>query len=129
MALVKNSGGRSDALSITSITTSETSVAAVLRGTTGLVGPIAITGIIVTNDVGSGGTFTIRGYSDASKTIQLFEWSADLTTGADDWNSTQFPQPRPLGRAEGLNVTAEVASGSGHGVDVWIEYIDMDVVV
>jgi len=87
------------------------------------------TGIIVTNDVGSGGTFTIRGYSDASKTIQLFEWSADLTTGADDWNSTQFPQPRPLGRAEALNVTAEVASGSGHGVDVWIEYIDMDVVV
>jgi hypothetical protein len=126
--LNKRSFGRTDGLAITSITTSETAVGAALRGGAAFTGPCVLLAVRATNDVGAGAKFNVRGYTDASKTVQLFDVAMDLSAAADQWASTHFTQPIPLLRGEALNITAEADGGSGHGLSVTVDYEVADVI-
>lgn len=128
MTARRTSYGRSDAASITSITTSESSRVAVLIGTAPLQGPNLLLGLRATNDVGAGATFTIRVYSASSGGLELASWDADLSAAADVWDSTQFTQPIPVKRTDTIYVTAESNAGSGHGVSVTIDTLVADVI-
>jgi|14BtaG_2_1085337.scaffolds.fasta_scaffold24620_2 hypothetical protein len=116
--------GRTDDTNITSIGTSESSRTVVTHGSSSaaLPGPLVVTAVRATNPAGGGATFTIRLYNASSDGIEMFEWDAALTGASDEWDSTQFTSPIPVKSTDALYLTGEADSGTGHELNIHLEF-------
>lgn len=110
---------RSDELTLAGYDTTESTAAPLLKGTASLLGPAGLFEVRAKKHAGGADDSVIRVYTDASKTIQIYEQTHSFSADGD-WAAFQLVRDEIVAAGEQPHVTVQAGAGTGHEVRVWV---------